>query len=516
MESFEGFKKPGTFVVAPGVEVQGELILNGANTTLDLFSKDFFTTHALPDGCVTGMFHDRAKVSLVQCITTSGPGSGTRGKESYHFSSVFPHFAIFGDEHLRPSDRKIVQASFLIDDATSVFYDFDAFGSVFDGRDHMERIAKSKELVGRKIEIGEHPHIFYFNGKREIASAKTTLGTVSATHNYGYSMPGPSGIKVENKIYVNVAYEKAATIAEAIDGIRTLLEFLEVIAGRPQNVLRLQFLLESAKDNPTILDVYWCMPPKRKTDGGGKPHPADLPIQAARHPEHFAEVLQKWLARHDEWRNARFRFSSSFSNQNHFTIDRIVGAANMFDILPASAVPLKVTLPQDIRDAKTTCAAIFKKLPTSQERESVMNALGRLGKSTLRQKINSRVKLITDKIPETFPEFDLVVSEAVNCRNYFVHGSKTKIDYGKDFDLVTFYTEALEFIFAASDLLECGWDIKAWSKQRSTVSHPFDRFRHSYDAGLNELKKALAAAKPVVAAPAIRTRSRHAAKSSVQ
>lgn len=70
-----------------------------------------------------------------------------------------------------------------------------------------------------------------------------------------------------------------------------------------------------------------------------------------------------------------------------------------------------------------------------------------------------------------------MIDEAVDCRNYFVHGSKAKMDYSDEFDQVIFFTEALEFIFAASDFIECGWNIDEWSKQNSTVSHPFDRFR---------------------------------------
>ena len=65
MESFERFRKSGTFVIATGVEVQGDLILKGAATTLDLFAKDFFSTHALKDGCILGWLHDWTKVSLI-------------------------------------------------------------------------------------------------------------------------------------------------------------------------------------------------------------------------------------------------------------------------------------------------------------------------------------------------------------------------------------------------------------------------------------------------------------------
>ncbi len=490
--SFEGFRKAGSFVVTLGIEVQGELILKGDQTSLDLYSKEFFNTHDLKDGCITGVFLDRSKVSLVDCMTTQGPGSGFRGSEHYHFSSVFPHLAIFGDEHIKPSERKIVEVSFLLDDAGTIFYDVDAFGSVFDGRALMERIAESKKVAGRDIAVGEHPHIFYFTGKREILAAKTTLGTLSVTHNYSYSMPGPNGIKLENNIYVNVAFKEAATVDQALESVHTLLGFLEVLAGRPQRILRLMFRLSSTGDIPAMLEVYSCMAPSRGGDPDDrKAHPRDLPIQAAQTPDHFVSVLSNWLARHHTWRNARFRFSSSFACQHNYTIDRIVGAANMFDILPASATPAPVVLAKDVVDAQKAARNIFKCLPESPERQSVLDALGRLGTISLRRKIQSRAQLILDVIPECFPELHLVIASAVDCRNHFVHGSTTKIDYSSDFDQVIFFTDALEFIFAASDLKECGWDIRTWSKQSGAASHPFDRFRHGYKQSLTRLKTAL-------------------------
>lgn len=136
MKPFEGFRKSGTFGVAPGTEVQGDLILKGLQTTLDLFSKDFFNTRSLQDGCILGALHDRTKVSLIDCITTQGMGSGSRGDEHYHFASVFPHFVIFGNEHITPVDRKIAKVSFHVNDADKLFYDFDAFGQVIDAAIH--------------------------------------------------------------------------------------------------------------------------------------------------------------------------------------------------------------------------------------------------------------------------------------------------------------------------------------------------------------------------------------------
>jgi Apea-like HEPN len=75
---------------------------------------------------------------------------------------------------------------------------------------------------------------------------------------------------------------------------------------------------------------------------------------------------------------------------------------------------------------------------------------------TLKRKIQGRAKLITNIVKDKFPELDMVVDQAVNCRNYYVHGSPAKFDYGKHIDHVHFFTDTLEFVFAASDLLEAG------------------------------------------------------------
>jgi len=54
------------------------------------------------------------------------------------------------------------------------------------------------------------------------------------------------------------------------------------------------------------------------------------------------------------------------------------------------------------------------------------------------------------------------------------------LDYDANFDRVTFFTQTLEFVFAASDLVEAGWDIKAWSTTGTTMFHPFARYRINY------------------------------------
>lgn len=490
MEKFNNFRKSGEFRISSDVEVPGELSLKGGATSLDLYSTSFFDTHASTD--IAGTFHDRGKVSLLNCITISGPGSGTRGEERYHFSSVFPHFVLFGDEHITSTDRKIVEVSFAVDDAPALFYDFDAFGSVIDARPHMERIAEAKEN-GRTIELGEHPLLFYFTGKHDIFSVDTVLGKISATHGVSYRFPGPTGIHVKNTIRLNIAFPTEQTVDEASVAVIDTLRFLEVIAGRPQNIVELVFrLAASPNEHPRSLDAYWCLPPSRDNDDESrKPHPGDLPLQAGIDTDMFATVLVRWLERHDDWRDARARYAIASAHQNRYGTDRLVGAANMFDIMPASAYPAIVELSPTLEDARNAARNAFKALPSSPERDSVLNALGRIGKPTLKRKIRSRVKMVTDTVGAQFPDLELVTDQAVDCRNFYVHGTPGKFSYEVHADQRTFFTDTLEFVFAASDLIEAGWDISEWIKQGTTMSHPFGRYRVGYAERVVALKKLL-------------------------
>jgi hypothetical protein len=71
---------------------------------------------------------------------------------------------------------------------------------------------------------------------------------------------------------------------------------------------------------------------------------------------------------------------------------------------------------------------------------------------------------LADVAAEHFPEITMVTDEAVNCRNYYVHGGEPRLDYNREFGAVIFFTDTLEFVFAASDLIEAGWDFQAWIK----------------------------------------------------
>jgi hypothetical protein len=101
-------------------------------------------------------------------------------------------------------------------------------------------------------------------------------------------------------------------------------------------------------------------------------------------------MLEHWLIRDQDWRAARGRFFKSSSKGRAYGHDRLIAAANVFDILPSSAVPPKTEISEELEAAKNRCRDIFKGLPDSPERSSVLGELGRVGKSRLKQKIRYR------------------------------------------------------------------------------------------------------------------------------
>jgi hypothetical protein len=483
------------FAVSPHRTVYGELTYAGRRTSLRLRDAAYFDTYPIEGGCLKGTLHDLTKVTLLHCRTTPLPGNVRNGTEGYYFAKVFPHFVVHGDRQITNDEKAITEVQFLVDDASTIFYDFDAFGTLIDARpligEVIAAVRREREKwpgPPRDIRVGPHPAILYFTGTHEILAVETVLGKIHASHRTSHSVGGPDGVSVKSKIFTGITFKDPRSFDDTVDCVLALLRFLELVVGRPENVLSLQVHVTPEGDIPCILDVYWSMPPKREGSGGESPQPRDTLVNGGMQPDQFAHVLRNWLGRDESWRDARLRFSNCFKEQNRYSIDRLVGAANMFDILPDCAAPRTVELSEELTSAKARCKETFKGLPASPERESIPNARGRVRKSALKDKIRHRAKLLVSAAGDRFPELTTVTDEAVNCRNYYVHGRGPRFQYGSHLEVCNFFTNTLEFLFAASDLIEAGWDVKAWCETPTSMSHPFGRYRVGYLENLRRLK----------------------------
>jgi hypothetical protein len=489
----DGSKHFGDFKVGYAT-IQGELSLNGASTNLYLHNPVSFRPDANEDQSIHGVLHDKTRVSLMKCVAPPITGSAIVGSERYAFADIFPHFVVHGRRHLGPAEKSVEAIRFVTDDAATIFYDFDAFSSVLRPRRFIRGLTKSNgKIVDREIAVGRQPQIAYFTGKGEIFKAMTIIGDVSASHNPRANFGGPNGVFIGNFITVNIAFPGRSTFANAIDGVVTMLLFLELIAGRRQNLKNVFLDVGRKPKDRATLEVYWSMPATREgTPDDRKPQPADLPIMAAQHPESFAQILESWLARHDEWREPRTRMWNSSSKGRAYDTDRLIGAANTFDILPTSALLPEPKLSAELIAARDKARDLFKELPEGAERDGVLSALGRMKGSSLRQKIAYRAQPIIERLPSLFHNLVRVTDLAVDCRNHFVHGSEPKADYTKNFfKTVPFLTDALEFVFAATDLMDAGWDIVEWRTHGTTMSHPFGRFCVDYGASVEQLNSVL-------------------------
>ncbi|MDP9812660.1 hypothetical protein J2W42_005530 [Rhizobium tibeticum] len=89
---------------------------------------------------------------------------------------------------------------------------------------------------------------------------------------------------------------------------------------------------------------------------------------------------------------------------------------------------------------------------------------------------------------DRFPDLYLPCNHAVLARNHYVHGSKAAFDYQEHFTEFAFLTDTLEFVFAASDLLDVGWDLNGWIENGSTMTHAFGAYIVSFSVNMQRLK----------------------------
>ena len=468
--------------------MHGEITLDGPKSSLYLHDKEYFHTTIIPNDCITGTLHDLTKVSLLKCLVTAGTGHVSRGEEIYCFAEIFPHFVLYGDRHISPTEKIITEIAFEIDDAGTLLYDFGAFGRVIDARPFIEQIV-SADGLDLSIKTGPNPKIFYFSGKHEIFSIETVLGRIFGSHNLTYGSVGPDGIRLDNTILVTIVFKEEARFDEAMCDASALLLYLGLLVGRPQNFLKLRVRVKAEDEIPDFLDVVSTMPIHRHpVHASEKPHSGDVLLDAIKDSEEFSLVTTNWFARHPQWEDARMRFFNSYDEQQHYSVDRLISSANMFDILPKGALPSEIELGEELKAARDAAQNAFRALPYGPDRDSVLSVLGRIGKPSLKQKVRHRLKKLTDALPNAFPDLLVVCDEAVNCRNYYVHGGSPRFDYSNNFAAVFFFTETLEFVFAASDLIESGWDIKKWMDKQPQYSHPFGRYRINYSNQLKHLK----------------------------
>ena len=413
---------------------------------------------------------------MLNCLKPQFPGLMLSRESGISSLRIFPHYVLLGNSHLSSSAQTIRRAMFVLDDASSLFYDQRAF--------RYEVIQPSESDLGR---ITGH-----YTQKASIVSTSTDFGRISAYHNIDCNpLDIANGIRISNKISVEIDFGGAVDFGEVVSRVSRVISFLELMIGRPQNLMEMQVMAETGDERESRFEVYWSMyPVYGRPESNERPFHLAVLIQAARQRDSFESVLAGWIERDLTWRDARVRFSSNFAKELRYDDDRLTGAANMFDILPdESFSPNKGPSPE-LACSVDKCKAILRRLPNDEKRNEALGALGRINRPSLKDKIRQRGDVVLRKIGERLPDLDAVVVEAVNCRNHYVHGGPPRIDYRAHSGVTSFLTNTLEFVFATSDLIDAGWDIKCWCDTRGGQPHPFAAFLNNYAESLEDLRNA--------------------------
>ena len=454
-----------------------------------------------------GLLKDGSKVSLLECIR-KGSTHYRSDERARSETRLFPHYVLIGESFITSGEAAIQAIHYHFENVHCLVRGYRTFGTIRPGSEEFRKILEADHQRREKIaqehdrgkpkfepEIGDHPILLYFNGLWEIVKCSAQIGSVTLTNRTSYEMGSSKGIGIDNEITVRLEFAAPKTVEEAFTSLSTLHSFFELCLGRHQRYLWIETTVVREKvetDDPIArsLTVYWSHCNTRVSGATDPTHYSDVLIDPGVQKEEFAKVLPGWLDSAPRVGKARSRFASTFCS-DYYGIDRIVGAANMFDLLPDSHVPSKKELDEQTREAVEDSRERFKALPDSFARESMLSALGRVGTASLRDKICHRADMLTNLHPENFADLSLPCSQAVICRNHYVHGSEAAFNYTEKFGAFAFLTDTLEFVFAASDLIELGWDSKSWFEKRPWSSHIFGSYVVNYKENLQILKQLL-------------------------
>ena len=438
-----------------------------------------------PGDTIVGVLDDLTKVSLVDCVVVGQRHVSVHDATRYRYD-VQPRCVIMGHQHFAHDAQMVESVSFSLRDK-ALFNDHDALGtSYFNSPELIREIARSDDREGDVV-VGDMNWVRYYTGKQEIFRSDTVLGEVSASHASRWS----SGISVDLAptidVFVDIRTDEPMTIVEALRRMERVLQFFDSMVGNSQCVAEIQ-VSSGREPHATSSEVHVSRWPAHRRPQRKEASPLDALIDPAREPDTFGSVLSTWLTRDVKWSGARSRLSRAWSSSS-YDYDRIVAAANVFDLLPSDDYPRAESVSADLRQALEDAKCAFSRLPQSEARNSVLGSLGRVGTLTLKKKVQHRLTRITDTID--LPGAETVLDEAVNYRNYYVHGRLPRVGSSKILRFLKFLTDSLEFVFLASDLVDAGWDLRSWCAKGRPRGHPFHDYLVDYKSNSDRLMSEL-------------------------
>ena len=478
----------GIFSVPPDQQANGSLTLAGRESQLQLWSDSPLDIST--DATITGTLDDLTKVSLIGCNVKSEGHVGKRDQIRYKYL-LTPQCILLGSRYISANEGVVREISFVLEHAVALFHDTDAYGTIFDNSAATTMVAKLDNSES-PIEVEERNWISYYTGKKSVFTTDTVIGRVSANHTPVFTMGNDHDHGLEKVTELSIKFDEPLPVMESLYRMGRVLQFFDLVVGYAQNVSSIS--IHTGFDDPYhSLEVYALGYSGRDGTREESESGSILRTTVLIHPVHdsteFANVLRAWLDRDVEWCTARIRLAHDWGKR-FYRYNRIIAAANVFDLLPNGVYGSKPSLASELAAAVDASRKIFRSLPQSEERDDILLYLGRVGGWRLKRKIAFRAKLICDSIGQLLPEFRTVIDEAVNLRNHYVHGTPSRLKSDQRLQLLHFLTNSLEFTFFASDFIDAGWKIADWCSKGRPIGHPFHGYLVNYREDLKRLKDA--------------------------
>ena len=349
-----------------------------------------------------------------------------------------------------------------------------------------DRIAFSYD----RLPLYDAPVAAHYSGKSEILHATTIIGSVRARRKI-HSHPifdVSDGVSISTTVYVVIEFPELIDLTECIRRLFLLRTFFSIVVGCPQNVveMKMQVSVDGGDDSEYEVDTRLFR--RYKKD---KPDHTYLIwgrlLDASSDEQGFSRILTNWLSRGFDWREARNRYHDCIARGSAYDEDRLIAAANLFDLLPSSAFQEKPSVPERILVAVQEFRAVVQGLRQDHGEQceilnGLLSGLGRINQLTLKQKVRTRARCILERLDTQFPEFERVINKAVDGRNRYVHGTPSRLMAGgNEANLMVFFTESLEFIFGVADLIDAGWDVAEWYNRKLPGRHPFADYAGRYN-----------------------------------
>ncbi|XFF02411.1 hypothetical protein ACQ3JU_1165 (plasmid) [Bradyrhizobium guangxiense] len=459
-----------------GKDHAGALSLDGPNSKIDIFSDDFLHLKDDEMKCVRGVSKDGVSISAINCVPLIISGSASYHDKNKRYITLHPNYVVFGPGYLEPASRGITSISFTFSEANNLFYDWGTFGQII--WKHRLSFGQLREILRGVRKRPKHRRrggdldLCYRWDRGAILEVDCDVGTITVWNATRETGPSPNGLKVDNRVRVTCRFKNPRNLDDTLRVRHQLMALFELAAQGRQNVEDITLQHEGMPDGAQFSFVA----SSEEREHVDSLMPTDALLNGGLHEDEFSRVLVVWLNSASERSAGRRRFIDGFRRGRSFNTDRLVGAANAFDLLPATdfvkqgAFPpdvetLLIGLERQVREAAKGSSSV------NEHKERLLNNLGLVRGLNLRNKVLQRWTTVPKCIASRLPGMPDAIAHSVRARNFFVHGSPVNMSTEDLFTLAPFFTDTLEFVFGVSELLLCGWDAERWAKEGYSLSH---------------------------------------------